>query len=250
MALIPPSHPRLAWPSNPARNRKSHRKNGLCERPCSRSRCAAWPVSTTMTPSSCSMAQANVGSQSVQFRSIKIRSLQHKTRDSASPAPCYDESSRFTRPSRRIFAPAQSLISGTSATWSIGLRVRSAWLGDADQGRVSIMRVLDHRNVTKGDDADEAFVPVQHRQAPDLNVRHIVCHTIEVLVLIAVLHLRAHDLSDGSSRPLPSGNGSESNVTVGDHSHQPITLTDRQDPGVNLGHHLGRVLNGHPAWRA
>src|SRR5215213_7155751 len=105
------------------------------------------------------------------------------------------------------------------------------------------MRILHHRDIAERDDADEAFLSVQDRQAPDLDVRHIVRHTIEILVLIAVLHLWAHDLTDGSLRSMTSGNCSDCDIAVGDHPDQTITFPDREDPGVDLRHHLGRVLD-------
>jgi hypothetical protein len=65
---------------------------------------------------------------------------------------------------------------GSSGTRAAALRTRSAWLGDAALSRLRIMGVLHHRDVPEGDDADEAFLSIQDRQAPHLEIRHVVRH--------------------------------------------------------------------------
>jgi len=66
----------------------------------------------------------------------------------------------------------------------------------------------------------------------------------DVLVLEAVLHLRAHGVADVPAlRVTALGDGADSDVAVGDHADQPVVVAaHRQRADVQVAHLAGGLL--------
>src|SRR5579863_8301404 len=116
--------------------------------------------------------------------------------------------------------------------------------GNTSQRIAGSARVRPVRDIRERDDSDQPFLAVQHGQAPYLELGHIVCHVVDILVLKAVLDaLARHYFPNGraswiSTMTIPS----DSYVPVRDHADQAIILRDRQSAGISLGHHPRGML--------
>src|SRR5205814_5923671 len=93
-----------------------------------------------------------------------------------------------------------------------------------------------HGNVCERQDANEAFVPADHRQTPDLDIAHIVDDVLDVLVIEAVPYILRHDVEHLGIRTLALGNAANRDVAVSDHAYEPIIVGDRQDASVDSCH--------------
>jgi len=61
------------------------------------------------------------------------------------------------------------------------------------------------REIAPRDDADEPFIAVHYRKAPNLQLRHILNHVRDFLILKAVFNLLAHYVLDCCIRHLSLG---------------------------------------------
>src|SRR3954468_16160889 len=76
------------------------------------------------------------------------------------------------------------------------LRVLAARLGNAGQSAADSLRVLViARNVAQRNDTNQTLVAVDDRQAPHLDVGHVECDLIKVVVVETVFHLGAHHVA-------------------------------------------------------
>src|SRR5688572_4067382 len=161
-------------------------------------------------------------------------------------APCQDCLAR----SRSDPVVAQAAAAQTTASAAARCALAACTLAM----RASGLRYLAHRfaddflafaarYIAERDDADEALVAVDHRQAPDLVVAHVLGDMVELLVVEAVLNFRAHYLAHRGVGPLACRDSADGDVAVGDHADQAVVLAHRDRPGVDLLHDLGDLAN-------
>src|SRR5438105_10246385 len=92
------------------------------------------------------------------------------------------------------------------------------------------------RHVADRNDADQPLLAVYHRQAPHLDVAHVLCDVVEILVVVAIHDLGAHDLAHRSVGTLARAHRPDGDVTVGDHADEPVVLAHRHRAGVDFFH--------------
>src|SRR5262249_8869684 len=117
-----------------------------------------------------------------------------------------------------------------------GLRMLATRLGDAAQGAPRAGRAVGKGDVTQREDTHQPLFAVEYGQPAKLDVGHILHDLVEVIVLEAVHYFFAHDVPDRRLRALIGADGADGDVAVGDHADQPVILSDRQHPGVDLSH--------------
>src|SRR5437868_11889917 len=80
---------------------------------------------------------------------------------------------------------------------AVGLRVFSSGLRNAAQcGGSGFMRIVRKGDVGQRDDTDQAFVPVDDGEAPDLDVGHVRRNLVELMILETVANVGAHHVAD------------------------------------------------------
>src|SRR6185295_4629765 len=126
------------------------------------------------------------------------------------------------------------------------LLMLSSALRDAGNRLAARALVLLLRHVAERDDAHQALVAVYHRQAPHLDVAHVLRHVLEVVVIEHVLYLRRHDLAHRRVGALALGHRADRDVPVGDHAHQAIVLAHRHRAGVDVRHDFRYVADALP----
>src|SRR5437763_1986597 len=90
---------------------------------------------------------------------------------------------------------------------------------------------------------DQTFVAIDYWKPADLDIAHVLHDLIDVLVVEAILHVRAHDASDRRHGGQALGDGANRNVAVGDHTYELVLFADRKCARVQLRHFPRRVLN-------
>ena len=100
------------------------------------------------------------------------------------------------------------------------------------------------REIGQGQDPDQPLVAVDDGQAAHLQVGHVARDVVGVLVVVAELHLAAHDLAHRRQRPPVAADRAHGDVAVGDHADQAVVVADRQRADVDLAHGAGGFQDG------
>src|SRR5688572_23415405 len=100
------------------------------------------------------------------------------------------------------------------------------------------------RQVAERDDTHQALLAAHHRQATHLDVGHVAGDVLQVLILVAILDLRAHHLAHRCFRAFALRNRAHGDVAVGDHADEAVVLSHRHRAGVELVHYPGYVADG------
>lgn len=98
-------------------------------------------------------------------------------------------------------------------------RLRSARFRNATHGFAGLLWCLPARDIADGYGADEPLFAVYDGQAAHLKLCHAFADMAHVLIAIAVFDLGGHDYADHGIGPAACGDGSESDVAVGDHAN-------------------------------
>src|SRR5262245_48318530 len=170
-------------------------------------------------------------------------------RGSSSPATRNPRKDRccLSRPSPSQRAPARAAEQETirrlhaAAALFGALGMGAAGPGDLAQGRADPLVALG--KIGQRQDANQPLVAVEHRQAADLLLAHVLLDHRGVLVLEAVFDVAGHDLADRRAPALALGDGPHGNVAVADHADQAVAVLDRQDADVDCQHDPRRVLD-------
>src|SRR5258705_5582628 len=85
---------------------------------------------------------------------------------------------------------------------------------------------------------------MQMWEPPYLKTTHAVCRHLRSLVFKNVLDARRHNFADRATVRWISLRGcAKRNISVGDHSNQPVIFTDRKRTAVNLRHQGSCLFN-------
>src|SRR6185503_2398321 len=143
-------------------------------------------------------------------------------------------------------AAQAAALTAASAACAKGLLLPmlSSGLGDAAHRFARGLLVFLLRDVAERDDADQPLLAVHHRQAPHLDIAHVLGHVLEILVFEDVLYFLAHDLAHRRVRAFAQRHRADRDVAVGNHAHEPVVLSHRHRAGVDLRHDLGNVADG------
>src|SRR5581483_7147330 len=126
-----------------------------------------------------------------------------------------------------------------------GLRVPGTLRGHSAQGLAGGLRIRPVRNVAEGYDPNEPFVAIEDGEPADLQLRHILCNSLDVILIEAVPHFGGHDIAHhGASRVATAGVAANGDVTVRHHPYQPVVLTHGKDPRIRFRHQAGSMLEG------
>src|SRR5919198_4442640 len=118
-------------------------------------------------------------------------------------------------------------------------------LGDLFDEPARLRLVAGAGNIRLRDDADEAAVLLDDRQAPHLVLRHQPERLVQILLRIHDHEARRGDLLHlRRLRVLAFGDDADGDVTVGDRADEAIALDDRGETDVLVAHHLRRVGDG------
>ena len=103
------------------------------------------------------------------------------------------------------------------------------------------------REVAQGDDAHEAFVSIEHGKPLHLEGGHVARGILDLLVLVAILHIGRHDIAHRAfAGRLSFRNRAHHDVSVADHTDKAVLLAHRYNSGVDLDHFLRDFLDGAP----
>ncbi|OWK22777.1 hypothetical protein AJ87_45430 [Rhizobium yanglingense] len=72
----------------------------------------------------------------------------------------------------------------------------------------------DSSQIAKRQYADQPFVPINHRNAPDLLIGKVLADFVGVLIIKAVSDFGRHDIADLRLRSLPLGNRANRDVAI------------------------------------
>src|SRR5262245_45372730 len=137
---------------------------------------------------------------------------------------------------------AKALLNALGAAVTLGMLATR--LGDTSKGsRGDFTRIVRKGDITKGNNADQSLVTIDHREASHLDVGHARSDLIKLLIVEAVTEVETHDLAHLLVRTFTFSHGSNGDVAVGNDPNKPVIFADWNSASINRSHELGHLAN-------
>src|SRR5688500_12752188 len=111
------------------------------------------------------------------------------------------------------------------------LPVLAAGLADAFQRLMRRLAVGLAAKVAEADDAAQAVVLVDHRQAADLRFAHLDSDVLDIVVHAGADNAAGHDVANRRVRSVTFRDAAYGDVAIGDHADQAVAFGDRHRAG-------------------
>src|SRR4051794_32902808 len=139
--------------------------------------------------------------------------------------------------------PASSRAVSHLGDQSPGLRMFATGTGNTGFSLPNLAWTCADGDISQGNSPHQTLIPTDYRQAPDLDLGHVLHDLIDVFILEAVFHVGGHDIAYLGLRTLVLGNGPNRDVAVGDHADQAVIFSDRYCSRIQFRHHFGSLTD-------